>query len=173
MTLTKYNRAELTISDHKPIYAHFKVKINKVDEKAKALVEENLVAKFNAIKINQRKQQQLEKQMKHSIDQNSGAAVSDADFASEIEVASAETPFPPAPLQASQDDSRQSNLSMAEPKLGDLGLLEENEAVRSDSCDEVDDAMVRNINRERSNLYVRDAELQEFIRSAQVNFSEE
>ena len=52
MTLTKYNRAEVTVSDHRPIYAHFRVKVNKVNLEAKAIVEENLIAKFNAIKIN-------------------------------------------------------------------------------------------------------------------------
>jgi hypothetical protein len=52
MTLVKYNRAEVTVSDHRPIYAHFRVKVNKVNPEAKAIVEENLIAKFNAIKIN-------------------------------------------------------------------------------------------------------------------------
>ena len=54
MTLTKYNRSEISISDHKPIYAHFKVKVNKINPEAKALVEENLIAKFSAMKVNQR-----------------------------------------------------------------------------------------------------------------------
>ena len=49
MTLMKYNRAEINISDHRPIFAHFKVKVNKVDLDAKALVEENLIAKYHAI----------------------------------------------------------------------------------------------------------------------------
>ena len=30
MTLTKYNRSEVTVSDHRPVFAHFKVKVNKV-----------------------------------------------------------------------------------------------------------------------------------------------
>lgn len=54
MTLTKYNRSEISISDHKPIYAHFKVKVNKINPEAKALVEENLIGKFSAMKVNQR-----------------------------------------------------------------------------------------------------------------------
>ena len=52
MTLVKYNRAEVTISDHRPVYAHFRVKINKVSLEAKTIVEENLIAKFNALKMN-------------------------------------------------------------------------------------------------------------------------
>ena len=52
LTLTKYNRAENAISDHKPIYALFKVKVNKINAEAKALVEENLIAKFSAMKVN-------------------------------------------------------------------------------------------------------------------------
>ena len=60
MTLMKYNRAECTISDHKPVFAHFKVKINKIDHDAKALVEENLIAKYHAIAMNNRAQQQEE-----------------------------------------------------------------------------------------------------------------
>ena len=56
MTLTKYNRAEITVSDHRPVYAHFKVKVNKINEEAKAIVEEQLIAKFNSIKVNIRNQ---------------------------------------------------------------------------------------------------------------------
>ena len=56
MTLTKYNRAEVTVSDHRPVYAHFKVKVNKINEEAKAIVEEQLIAKFNSIKVNIRNQ---------------------------------------------------------------------------------------------------------------------
>lgn len=51
MFLKKYNRAEITVSDHKPIYAHFSVKVNKVDEEAKALIEESLIATFNSLKF--------------------------------------------------------------------------------------------------------------------------
>ena len=42
------------MSDHRPVYAHFAVNINKINDEAKALVEENLRAKFNAMKINER-----------------------------------------------------------------------------------------------------------------------
>lgn len=52
MQVAKYDKAEITMSDHMPVYAHFKVKINKIDQKARALVEENLVAKFNADRSN-------------------------------------------------------------------------------------------------------------------------
>ena len=51
MTLTRYNRAEITVSDHKPIFAHFKVKVNKVDEDKKAEIEESLIAAFNEMKL--------------------------------------------------------------------------------------------------------------------------
>ena len=78
MTLVKYDRAEVTVSDHRPVYAHFRVKVNKVDEAAKALVEENLIAKFNAMKVNQRNQQLAEKALKRT----DVSAISDADFAS-------------------------------------------------------------------------------------------
>ena len=43
MTLVKYGRAEHTLSDHKPIYAMFKAKIRKVNEEAKAFIEESLI----------------------------------------------------------------------------------------------------------------------------------
>ena len=57
MTLLKYQIApNITISDHRPVYAHFRVKINKVNQEAKELVEQNLIAKFNAIKINEKTQ---------------------------------------------------------------------------------------------------------------------
>ena len=57
MTLIKYSNVPgVTISDHKPVYAHFRVKVNKVDQEAKELVEQNLIAKFNAIKINEKNQ---------------------------------------------------------------------------------------------------------------------
>lgn len=57
MTLIKYSSVpSVTISDHKPVYAHFRVKVNKIDQEAKEVVEQNLIAKFNAIKINERNQ---------------------------------------------------------------------------------------------------------------------
>ena len=31
MTLVKYSRAEINVSDHRPVFAHFRVKINKVN----------------------------------------------------------------------------------------------------------------------------------------------
>ena len=83
MTLTKYKRAELTISDHKPVYAHFNVKVNKVDHEARAMVEENLIAKFNAMKMNQKKQTAMTKQVKQRSIENAGAVFSDADFTSD------------------------------------------------------------------------------------------
>ena len=52
MTLVKYNRSEVTVSDHRPVFAHFKVKINKVNPEAKEIVEQNLISKFNSIKAN-------------------------------------------------------------------------------------------------------------------------
>ena len=52
MTVGRYDRADVTISDHRPVYAHFKVKVNKIDDEARALVEENLIAKFNATMSN-------------------------------------------------------------------------------------------------------------------------
>lgn len=52
MTVGRYDRADVNISDHRPVYAHFKVKVNKIDDEARALVEENLIAKFNATMSN-------------------------------------------------------------------------------------------------------------------------
>ena len=54
MTLIKYGRAEVTLSDHRPIYAHFRVKVNRINQEARSLVEQNLIAKFNALKTNER-----------------------------------------------------------------------------------------------------------------------
>lgn len=53
MTLTRYYRAEVTVSDHKPIYAHFKVKVNKVNQESRSRIEEELCEKFNNMKIAQ------------------------------------------------------------------------------------------------------------------------
>ena len=40
MTLIKYsNVPNVTVSDHKPVYAHFRVKVNKIDQEAKEVVE--------------------------------------------------------------------------------------------------------------------------------------
>ena len=47
MEIERYETADVTFSDHKPVYSHFKVKVNKIDEEARALVEEKLIAKFN------------------------------------------------------------------------------------------------------------------------------
>ena len=54
MTLIKYGRAEVTLSDHRPIYAHFRVKVNRINQEARSLVEQNLIARFNAMKTNER-----------------------------------------------------------------------------------------------------------------------
>ena len=81
MTLTRYNRAEITVSDHKPIFAHFKVKVNKVDEDKKAEIEESLIAAFNEMKLEEQQQSQHKKQVKQRTKDNSGAGFSDADFA--------------------------------------------------------------------------------------------
>ena len=56
MTLTKYSSADVAITDHRPVFGHFKVKVNKINEEAKAMVEENLIAKFNAMQVNKRNQ---------------------------------------------------------------------------------------------------------------------
>ena len=53
MSLIRYGRAELSLSDHKPVYAMFKAKIRKVNEEAKAFIEESLIQKFNVLKHNQ------------------------------------------------------------------------------------------------------------------------
>ena len=54
MTLIKYGRAEVTLSDHRPIYAHFRVKVNRINQEARSIVEQNLIARFNAMKTNER-----------------------------------------------------------------------------------------------------------------------
>lgn len=44
---------EISISDHKPVLAHFGVKVRKVDEEAKALLEQSLIQKFMVMKQNE------------------------------------------------------------------------------------------------------------------------
>ena len=53
-------------------------------------------------------------------------------------------------------------MEMAQPSLGDIGLLEEGTA-RIDNMEEADEDIVRNINREKSNINVRDSALQNYI----------
>ena len=53
LSLLKYGRAEIALSDHKPVYAQFRTKVRKVNEEAKALIEESLLQKFAVIKHNQ------------------------------------------------------------------------------------------------------------------------
>ena len=43
LSLLKYGRAEIDLSDHKPVYALFKTKVRKINEEAKALIEESLL----------------------------------------------------------------------------------------------------------------------------------
>ena len=54
MSLRTYDCANVTISDHRPVFAHFAVKVNKVNPEARAMVESNLIAQFNAMKMSQR-----------------------------------------------------------------------------------------------------------------------
>lgn len=53
MSLTKYGRAEIALSDHKPVYAIFKAKIRRINEEAKAFIEESLIQKYNVLRHNQ------------------------------------------------------------------------------------------------------------------------
>ena len=80
MTLIKYNRAEITLSDHRPIFAHFRVKVNKINQEARSIVEQNLIARFNAMKTNERLSREKEKQIKQRSEADAGASFSDSDF---------------------------------------------------------------------------------------------
>ena len=80
MTLIKYGRAEVTLSDHRPIYAHFRVKVNRINQEARSIAEQNLISRFNAIKTNERTQKEKEKQIKQRSEADAGAGISDADF---------------------------------------------------------------------------------------------
>ena len=178
MTLTKYSRAEISISDHKPIYAHFKVKVNKINAEAKALVEGNLIAKFSAMKVNQRNQNEHDRKIKKAENADAGAVISDADFsqsaaASDKSISEDQSNKNGASSQENQNvkevspsSQQKGNLSMAEPKIGDLGLDVEDQKLD-------DNILEKNISREKANLNVRESELQEYIRTASIQLTED
>ena len=47
-----YGRAELKLSDHRPVMGLFEAKIRKINEEAKLEVEEKLIQKFRSLNIN-------------------------------------------------------------------------------------------------------------------------
>lgn len=54
-------------------------------------------------------------------------------------------------------------MEMAEPNLGDIGIIEEAEALEASQVEEVDEEMLQKINLERATLNVRDSQLQQLI----------
>ena len=54
LRLQKYGRSEITISDHRPIFAQFSANIRRVDADAKQTVEQNLISQFQTLKLNSR-----------------------------------------------------------------------------------------------------------------------
>ena len=61
---------------------------------------------------------------------------------------------------------------MAEPNMGDLGLVE-SLTQRDVNDDAIDEEVVQNIRRERSTLGARDTQIQQYIRTASIQFTEE
>lgn len=53
LSLLKYDRADISLSDHKPVVAVFKAKVRTINEEAKAFVEESLLQKWQVLKHNQ------------------------------------------------------------------------------------------------------------------------
>lgn len=64
-------------------------------------------------------------------------------------------------------------MGCAEPNLGDLGLIESQTMRDAEQTDDVTDDMVRKIHKEKSNLSVRDSQLQEYIRTTSIQMTEE
>ena len=58
------------------------------------------------------------------------------------------------------------NMEMAEPKIGDLGIDVEDQKLD-------DNVLEKNISREKANLNVRESELQEYIRTASIQLTED
>ncbi len=58
-----YGRAEINLSDHKPIFSLFDAKIKVVDKEKVDLLTKELIAKFTKIKL-----QETETQIKEKID---------------------------------------------------------------------------------------------------------
>ena len=57
-------------------------------------------------------------------------------------------------------------MEMAEPKIGDLGIDVEDQKLD-------DNVLEKNISREKANLNVRESELQEYIRTASIQLTED
>ena len=49
LTQIFYGRAELKLSDHRPIFGLFEAKVRRINELAKAEIEEKLIAKFKTL----------------------------------------------------------------------------------------------------------------------------
>ncbi len=104
-----YGRAELRLSDHRPVLAVFEVKARKVNKKAKQEIKEKLMQKF--------------KSLSNSYLLNEGSTHREADTSEVSESSSNQSPQPRV--------SRLSNLNrLIEPSIGDFGLLEHLETAR-------------------------------------------
>ena len=57
-------------------------------------------------------------------------------------------------------------MEMAEPKIGDLGIDVEDQKLDGN-------VLEKNISREKANLNVRESELQEYIRTASIQLTED
>ena len=55
-----YGRAELRISDHRPVFSLFEAKIRKINEEKLAELEEKLIAEFNLAKVAPAKEEAVE-----------------------------------------------------------------------------------------------------------------
>ena len=52
MRLTQYGRSEITVSDHRPVFALFNATIRRINNEIKQVIEQNLCAKFQVLKMN-------------------------------------------------------------------------------------------------------------------------
>jgi hypothetical protein len=54
-----YGRAELKISDHKPVFSLFEAKIRRENEEVKMEIEEKLIQKFKSLQLNKQQNKNM------------------------------------------------------------------------------------------------------------------
>ena len=202
LRLLDYGRAEITLSDHRPVFATFNAQIRKVDQDAKELIERNLIAKFQVLKMNQEDPSQplphLTLEQLNEVDINKVKHIHLEKQQSELSGLSFKNPDDeeekkedlffdtqeydrktPSPTKVPRDKSASMSKlkfgDQAEPKLGDISkhdTILDPDMKKEDTID-IDPDVKKDIEFEDSSLDVRDSELAILIAQSKIDLTDE
>ena len=169
LSLLKYGRADITLSDHMPVYAQFKTKVRKVNEEAKALIEESLLQKFAVIKHNQ----SLSTAPQQFNKVGSGSLVFPQEekkvATNQPKLLTATSTELDSPIKKPNENKQTGPINKVEPVVGDPGVL----ATENEKTIHLTEEQKKDIQKEKTNLNIKENELQEIIHRNSVELTEE